>query len=314
MKETDDKLIQLNEEINRRKNLKIHLDHLEDLIQAKKEELRVLSSILEKEEKDVIDTENVSIYSIFSTILGTREQQLEKERQEYLHALMVYKGVEGKYKELVKEKKLLSKSLNGIYVLEREFDRLIAVKEELLKKMGNYPKEFVFLNDKISGYKIQIKEIESAVDKGNTAKRRLHRIIISLKQIEQWGFEGKSINSNAVQRKTKSTQKEIYAADVLLQKYEDKLYDISVHFNVNFKRQIKNLDAFLDRFVDSLITDWVVNNKIENSIHLVNNMIDNITKLIGSLEYQKKKVEKYLEEDTDLKGQLLLEQINKNKS
>jgi len=314
MNKVDQKLVRLNNEIHRREKLRIHLTHLDEMIAAKKVEMDKLAITVAKEEDDVLALENVTIYTLFSVVLGTLERQLEKERQEYLHALLIYKGVKKNYQSLKKEKELLVKSLNGLHAIEREFKRILKLKEEILEKVDSYPEDLVVLNDRISNYTIQIKEIVSAVKKGETAKRYLHKVILSLKQMQHWGFEGRDLKHGNMQRKSKATQKEMYTANNFLQKYEDQLHDISVYFGVDFHRQIKNLEAFLERFVDSLITDWVVNNKIENSIHMVNNMIDTITKLNGSLDYQKAKVKEFRKEDNELKAQIILDLIDKNKS
>ena len=183
-----------------------------------------------------------------------------------------------------------------------------------MKTQSSYPEELVTINQRIASFKTQIKEIEVAIRKGSSAKRFLHKIILNLKTIEDWGFKGRNMTSNSMQRRTKSTQKEIYRANNFLLNYEDQLHDLAEYSSVNLDKEIRDLDAFLDRFVDSLITDWVVNEKINNSIHLVNNMIDNITKLNGSLEYQQTKVEAYLDEDLDLKAKLIMDLIQKNKS
>ncbi len=311
MKDIDDKLIKLNEEINRRAKLRIHLEHINDVLEQKTNEKKILAKILSEEEKDYVEIQKRNIHYIFSSILGTIDKQVEKEKQEYLHALLMHQGIVEVCDSLQKEKKLLVKSLNGLHEIEKAFERLIAEKERLLKDAENYPDELVFANERIGSFNIQIKEINETIIKGNTAKRYLHKIIVTLKTIEQWGFRGLDLTSHKMERKTNAAQKEYYKANKFLQNYEDQLHDISVNFGVDFHKQIKNLDAFLDRFVDSLITDWVVNNKIVNSIHLVNNIIDKITKINGSLEFQKKKIKKYLEEDEAVKAQIILENINK---
>ncbi len=314
MKKLDAKLIRLYKEINRRENLKTHLTHLEKMIELKAQELEDMGRYLAKEERDVEAYENLTLYSLFSRVLGTHEKQLEIERQEYLHALMLHRGVEESYANVVKERQILLKSLNSLHVLEREFDRLIEEKDELLKTSPKYPKELVTLNERIASFEEQIKEINTTISKGLAAKKYLHKVLFNLNQLEQWGFQGRFVGSSSMIRKTKQVQKQIYAANKFLQKYEDHLFTISANYDINFKHQIKNLEAFLDRFVDDLITDWVVNNKIQNSGHLVTSMMDTITKLNSSLEYEKSKIHAFLDEDEELKGHLILELIQKNKS
>lgn len=312
MKNIDDKLIKLYEDINRRENLIIHLTHLDETIELKGEKKERLAISLAKEEKDVIKMENLSLYALFSMILGTHEQQLEIERQEYLHALLLYRGVDENYSSLIKERDLLKKSLKGLHGIDKEFDRLVEKKDKLLKSESTYSKELDVLNKQITRFKNQVKELETAINKGNASKNHLHKIIFNFKQMKDWGFQNRFPGSSSMLNKTKDIRNNIYKANINLQKYEDQLFAVSVHFDINFEKQIKNLEAFLDRFVDDLITDWVVNNKIQNSTNLVISMNDTITKLNRSLEYEKAKIQKYLEEDIDLKGHLILELINKS--
>lgn len=313
MKNIDAKLIKLHQEINRKEKLKIHLSHLDEMIKVRAEEKEVLATSLAKEENDVIEMENLSLYALFTMILGTHEKQLEIERQEYLHAFLLYRGVEENYTALIEERDLLSKSLKGLQGAEEEFERLVEKKDMLLRSTSKYTKELDTLNAEITRFKMQIEEIDTAINKGNASKNHLHKIIINFEQMKEWGFQNRYSGSSSVLSKTKEIRDHIYKANKYLQKYEDQLFAVSTHFNINLEKQIKNLEAFLDRFVNDLITDWVVNNKIQNSAHLVTSMMDTITKLNGSLEYERAKIEKYLEEDSELKGHLILELINKNK-
>ncbi|MEM9545582.1 MAG: hypothetical protein AAGA77_06390 [Bacteroidota bacterium] len=311
MKKLDAKLIRLYKEINRRENLKIHLVHLEQMIEAKAEEMDIMRVSLEKEEKDVATYENLTLYSLFSKVLGTHEKQLEIERQEYLHALMLYRGLEENYANLVGERQLILKSMKSLHSLEREFEKLLEEKDQLIKNEPDYPEELNTLNQRIASFAEQIKEINITISKGQAAKKCLLKLIFNLNQLEQWGFQGRYPGSSSMLRKNKQVKKQIYGANNYLQEYEDHLFTISTHNDLNFKHQIKNLEAFLDRFVDDLITDWVVNKKIQNSAHLVTSMMDTITKLNSSLEYEKAKIHAYLDEDEELKGDLIVELIQK---
>ncbi|MDF1696534.1 MAG: hypothetical protein P1U56_11900 [Saprospiraceae bacterium] len=314
MNHIDQKLLELNEEILRKQKLRNHLKHLNDRIVKKKNEIGSLKKKLDKEHRDVLRIEKHNIYSFFAIILGTIEYQLEKEKQEYLHALMMYEGAEEALKSLNEEKSILSRSLNGLINVEKMFDKAVEEKDKLLKKFGEYPQTLLTANNRIANFNSQITELDAAIRKGNQAKKYLHKIILNLKTMEEWGFAGKNFTTRSMQRKTKATQKDIYTANNFLLNYEDQLQDLAENCSVNLDKEMQDLEAFLDRFVDSLITDWIVNNKINNSIHLVNSMSDNITKLNSSLDYHKSKVKTYLDEELDLKAELILELIPKNKS
>jgi len=69
--------------------------------------LYTLSSQLEKEKIDVEKLENVSLTYLFYSVLGSREQQLEKERQELLSIQLLYRQVKNQVEYLDQEKSRL---------------------------------------------------------------------------------------------------------------------------------------------------------------------------------------------------------------
>jgi hypothetical protein len=61
---------------------------LEHALAAAQQQLDEQNRILEREQKEYERLEGKSLHSVFYSILGNREKQLEKERQEYLTALL----------------------------------------------------------------------------------------------------------------------------------------------------------------------------------------------------------------------------------
>ncbi len=68
------------------------------MIDSKAELVRV-DNKLEKEYKDIEKLENLSIKGLFYKILGSKEEQIERERQDYLQIVL-------------KQKEILKKNLN----------------------------------------------------------------------------------------------------------------------------------------------------------------------------------------------------------
>jgi len=83
LKETLDQY-QSAEKINR------HLDKLDRRLTAEGKELGKMALALDKENKDYEELEKLSIRSIFHKVLGSKEEQMEKEKQEYLQASLKY--------------------------------------------------------------------------------------------------------------------------------------------------------------------------------------------------------------------------------
>ena len=106
------------------KRLKVKLE--QDLHAVEKEylekstRLETLRTQLDKEKVDVEKLERTSLTALFYSVLGSREQQLEKERQELLSAQLLYQQTK-----------------HQVDFLERESDRLLHQLEELIKTLEN---------------------------------------------------------------------------------------------------------------------------------------------------------------------------------
>ena len=196
--------------------------------------------------------------------------------------------------------------------LDLEFGKLLKRKEALLKKQEDeYPPELVTCNENIGNFQSKIIEIKLAVKEGNKAKKFLHRIIVGLGKIEQWGDTETNSVIAKVNREADRVRSDIYVANNHLQKYEEELRDLCDHFGLDYADEITSLNLFLRQFIDCLITDWVVKNKIENSLHFVANLVDKMSRINAMLEQESEKTKVYIREEESTKGQIIVEQIKK---
>ena len=313
MQELDQELLELYKEINRKEKIQIHLKHLQEVIEKNTLALDSTLKQLNQQESDLAQLDGLNIHSVFSFILGTKQEQLEKTRQEYLQSFLKHRGLEDNLKSLHEEQALLEQKYSGLHAIDKEFDELADKKIHLLKKLRTYPKKLKESSKKIARYDAKINELKSVIKHGLLAKQHLHKIIIGLDKVDRWG-KGNTSPHGKGNRNAKTVNKDIYTANNHLQKYEDKLYGYSNHFGINYKKEVDELEHFLDQFIDCLITDWIVKKKIENSSNLVLNIMDKITLIIDMFEYEIEKTKSYLEEEEDRKDALLITFIQKNKS
>ena len=82
------------ENMMRNKKIEIHLVNLEKRIKLQENEVLHLSRIMAEEEEDIHKLDKVGMHSLFQTILGNKKEALEKERQEYLMAVLKFQGAE----------------------------------------------------------------------------------------------------------------------------------------------------------------------------------------------------------------------------
>jgi len=129
-----------------------------------------LHDILEDQYKDVKEIEGLSMKSLFAKVLGSKEKQIEKERQEYLQASLKYNDFKKQVEVLEYERDLLKKKVIDIKLHENKLEKLKKKREkELLLSNSDHGKalmKVVYQIDEAIRYR---KELLEAVDAGSTS-------------------------------------------------------------------------------------------------------------------------------------------------
>ncbi len=306
MKKLDEQIQELYEEVKRREKIGIHLSHLDDVVVVLNQELKQLEIQLNKEDEDVKKLENLNLYSIFNFILGKKEQQLEKERQEYLQVFMRHKATVERLVAIEEEREMLKKLYSGGFSRQRQLMELLKQKEaELKAENSSIGEQLVDIEQRIASHKAKNKEIFQVISEGKRVKSFLEKTLISLGKINEWGAQ----NNRTIEKRNNEAgriHKHISMVNKHLRRFEDELYDISHHHGLDFHQQVETIKDFLDQFVESLITDWIIRQKIQNSLNLVQNSFDKITLIINMLTYEVKKTKEYIEQEEQDKKDLIL--------
>ena len=305
----DQQLLDVYDEYNRKQKIKTHLQHLHVIIGQKEEELVEVTTLLDQEQEDLDALEGKNIYSIFQYLLGNKQQELEKAKQEYLAAYVKYNALISNLEDLREERAVLEKSYSSLHAIDEQFETLMREKMSLLNQGKKLPAGFDKLTEKIANYRSKIRELEQTIKKGISAKKYLHKVMLGLQQIEHWGNVPPLEVPSRIDKKVERINKDIYVANNYLQKYEDELSDISDLFQLDYQREVNQLEFFLDQFIDCLITDWIVKHKIHNAFHLVVNIMDKITRLGEMMDYEIDKTKGYIEEENEAKAALVIGQI-----
>ncbi len=313
MKDIDKKILAINKELQRKEKIQIHLNNLMSLIEKRNLALQEVEEKVRKEEQDVKKLEKLNLFSTFQFVLGSREKQLEKERQEFLQAVLKRKGLIENIKAIEKEKSILERSFTSLHDIETELEKLINTKTELLKSNNSYPAALNRYNEKLASFDSRIRELNVTIKQGEKAKKELHKIIVNLGKVDNWGYKEKASEIIKVNRQIDRTHKHVYIANNFLQRYEEELLDLTDHFEMRYRKEVQMLEKFLDQFIDCLITDWIVRSKLENSIHLVLNVIDKITVINAMLEYEMEKTNNYIKEEKKMKTEIIINLIKKSK-
>lgn len=285
--EINQEIFELKEKIR----VKQKLDSLKSMVseELKKKEAQrlVLEDMLIKEEKDVVKLEGTSISSIFLSLIGKKDEKLDKEKQEYLMAKLKYEECLSDIKKLEEELKYSQNELKNYVGVNDEYNRLIKKKEELfIKDGGENGKEYKVILDKTNDLKLDIKEVEEAIQAGQRAVSALGDMLRSLDKARGWGvwdmLGGGLISDIAKHSAINEANTIAQNSQHLLKAFEKELSDVNEFTQIEVN--LSSFASFADFFFDGIFADWFVQSRINESINNVENASNKINNIIQTLK------------------------------
>ncbi|MEM1322772.1 MAG: hypothetical protein AAGG75_21080 [Bacteroidota bacterium] len=299
-------------DIHAKEKIEIHLKNIDRLILEKEAEEKRTAVLLLKEERDVKQLEAETLVNIFRSVLGNREQALEKERQEYLQAFLVNKAARDSLEELKKERTLLLKVYSSKFRVEDQFDKILSDRhKEIARTWPELGEDILHFESSIANHKAKIREIQQAKREGQKTIRMLQQIAVNLDKVESWGglFSKKSTTNR--RRSKDKIQRAIKSADTYLQRFEKELFDLSDHYGLDYSTQINEIKGFINQIFDSLISDWIIKEAIVHSANVISNQSDKITRIVAMLDQHILQTKDYIKQEQQDKRKLVARVINK---
>jgi len=294
------------------KRLKLKLEQelsaVEKEFQDKSVRLELLSTTLEKEKVDVEKLERTSLTALFHSVLGSREQQLEKERQELLSAQLVYQQTKHQVEFLKQERNGLIEQLERLKGVDSEHALLLDEKERYLRQSNQLvASELVGLSETIANLNSELKEISEAIAAGNDVILGLEQVIESLESAEGWGtwdMLGGGLISTAIKHsRIDDARTGVNDVQTKMSQFKRELAD--VRKNAELQIEIGELETFADYFFDNLIVDWVVQSKIVDSLEQSKALKNVIAQAADELENQKKITQSKINDLQEKRAQLI---------
>ncbi|MDX1478434.1 MAG: hypothetical protein R3301_12060, partial [Saprospiraceae bacterium] len=247
-----------------------HLAELNDRLITESRHLRSLEKRLKKEEQDVIKLEKGGIKAMFLDVLGDREQQLEKERQEYLQVALKFNEL-GKSIELIEfEIDVLVKKLTGKDEIKRRYQELVRLREkELLETNPVVGKRLVSLSEQMDQCRIRLKDIDEADEAGRQALALVRAMEKQLRKARDWGqwdmYGGRS-RGYLKHRSVDRARDLAHRVQHTLLRFRTELQDVFQNARIDVSVEMAEFDRFTDIFFDNLISDWVIQQKIKKAL------------------------------------------------
>jgi hypothetical protein len=267
------RLAEVKERVRRRQRLARLLKRAEEELARQRERGRRLDERLRKERTDVERLEGLSLTGLFYTVLGSKEQQLEKERQEYLVAKLQYDECREAVQALEREVEDLRRDLTALGDPEAEYRSLLARKEQLLQQTsGEAARRLLSLAEEEGEVQAEIKELQEAIAAGDEALRHLRKMSDALQGAMYWGtwdiLGGRWAATAFKHSRMDDARAAAHRAQQALRRWERELDDVDLA-GTELEVDMDSLTRFADYFFDGLIVDWVVQTRIQRSLENV---------------------------------------------
>jgi hypothetical protein len=240
-----------------------------------------------KEKRDVDRLEGWSLHAVFYTILGSSEEQLQKERQEYLGAKLRY---DERWKALSAgedEAREYTDRIAALGAVETDYNAAMQEKEALLSTGGGVgAARLMELTSILGDLRAEVKELSEALSSGRRAHTALESAKGALGSAGSWGtwdlLGGGLIATAMKHSRIDDAREHVHRAQASLGRFERELADLRVRADLNVG--IAGFTRFADYFFDNLITDWIVQSRIRNSLDAVTATASKVGRIVDRLE------------------------------
>lgn len=269
-------------------------------LESAQSKLDKLHGIMVKELEDLSEIESKGLKTFFYKVLGSKEEQIEKERQEYLTASLKFNEYQKTVEILEFELDLLKKKLGDSTSLKKQLEVLKSQREnEILRSHPALAQQLLGLSkqvDELYGFRKELVDVETV---GTKCIKSLNDMVQYLKQAKQWG-NWDMVGGNRSRQAGYSKMAAIDKAKNIsvwvkheLMNLNKELKDVG-HQNGEFQLNMDNFNSFTDIFFDNLITDWVVQQKISNTLSNTVSVRDRVVLILKSIQSEIAKSDKQI--------------------
>lgn len=294
LKDLNEKIKECRENIALKEILEKRNLSLENELNSKEKELGELEKRLNKELKDVQKLKSLSFSNLISNILRNKDEKLEKEEREYLEAKLKYDNFKFKVEKLRYDVEENNNRLGQLINIEGKYKDLISEKRELVKKFNlNIRDEIIEIENEIRELLSNKTEISEALREANNCLMISEETLKSLRSAKSWGIYdivgggmiSSAIKHNRIDDAKTYMERLSYSVDRLNKELGD--VDTSI-FNEGLN--ISGFSYTFDIFFDNIFSDFSVQGEINDSLYKIEDFRNKVLNLIRKLEEKENSV------------------------
>lgn len=278
MKDPTEALQQHMEEFQRMLHAQKYLAVVQQKIATEQDRIRMEEAVVEAEYRDVERLESLSVQALFGKVLGDKADRLEKERQEYLEAVLALKQSYKALELLQFEEQVLQEKTIAIPQKQALIKSLLKEQDHNLlddpQKMG-----WLRLFEAMERASKMAVDVQEAKEIGQSCQERAIFIIQLLQEaadLREW--EKSRWDPDYAVEKTKVDQAldEFYRLYQELQTFELEVEDLQLNARLPTVSTIGLFEDSVSIYHNNLINDWVVKNRISSILKVMNNLLERI--------------------------------------
>lgn len=277
------------QEITALRRVESHLNALQKQIAEQTNAISDLERTVESELRDVERLEGISIKGLFYKILGSEEDQIEKERQDYLRAALAYKDALETLEMIEYERTVIVEKVSTIDRLELALADLKSRRElEIRSANGAVADQLRHIDHLTDQQHAVLQEVNEALTAGHLALQSVEAVLTHLANAIKWGkwdmakrgqgyydHQKNSAIDRAVREATRSRQH--------IHRFSDELVDLGIS-GEGLQLDVQIERSFMSMFFDNMISDWIVQQKISTTKDTVQEAYFKIKVVLDALE------------------------------
>ncbi|WP_428666928.1 hypothetical protein [Runella sp.] len=282
-------LQQLQSQIVEKQWVHKRMNEISDEIIRQKEQIAHLQQQRNKEQSDVKNLESLSLTGLFYSILGNKDRQLEKERQEALMAQLKYDEAQQSLALKEADLQTIQNRVQQIENAEKELNATLETKLSLLLLAPTAgARKLKQQHERWQTLKTEKKEIEEALEATKVYLHLLETLIKQLRNAKDWGtwdlLGGGMISSYVKQQRLNEVRKTVSSLRHYESAFRRELADVKQ--SAALEIETGGFEEFLDVFFDNLITDWIVQQRINRSLAGAQKAYEQVGNVLSALEAQ----------------------------
>jgi DNA repair exonuclease SbcCD ATPase subunit len=235
----------------------------------------------------VVKLESLSLTGMFYSVLGTKAEHLDREKQEYRAAKLKYDESVEAVNDLQAERTRLQQELESFKSVEQDYSRLIKEKERLLANSQDARVDRLLgFTEQLADLAADEKELTEAVRVGESALTALRDVQGELQSAANWGtwdmLGGGMLSTMAKHSRIDSARQRAHIAQRQLRRFQEELADAGQRLHVSL--EIGGFSKFADFFFDGLIADWVVQSKIREASSACSSALSRVSSAVGECQ------------------------------